>query len=105
MLSSPTMAKGTFDLKAWALVGAQQRLRELDQERAAIFSAFPQLRGSTPGRRRGRPRKVQADGVTAAATGVKKRKRPKMTAAQKKAVSLRMKKYWAERKKAAKTTK
>lgn len=94
------MPKRSFDLRAWALVGAQQRLRELDEERATIFAAFPQLRGGTPGRRRGRPSKVQG---VATSDGVKKRKRRKLSAAEKKAVSVRMKKYWAERKKAAKT--
>lgn len=96
------MPKGSFDLKAWALIGAQQRLRELDEERAAIFSAFPQLRGGTPGRRPGRPRKVQADGVAAAATGVKKRKRRKMSAAARKKISDAQKARWAKQKKTAK---
>jgi hypothetical protein len=87
------MPKGTFDLKAWALVGAQQRLNELEQEKLSIFSAFPELRSGTDTapRRRGRRRKNQravavtggVDGAgVAAAAKAKKRKRRKMSAAK-----------------------
>jgi hypothetical protein len=71
-------------LRGFALVGARARLEELRKEEAALLSDFPELfRGPRP-----------------APTGVrKKRGRPTMTAAQKKAVSERMKKYWADRKK------
>lgn len=99
MLSSSRMPKGSPDLRAWALVGAQQRLRELDEERAAIFSAFPQLRGGTPTRRLGRPRKVQGDGAAVATgTGIKKRT---MSAAARKRISDAQKARWAKQKKAA----
>jgi hypothetical protein len=96
------MPKGSFDLRAWALVGAQQRLRELDEERTAIFSAFPQLRGGAPARRLGRARKVQADGAAGAdGTGVKKQKKRKMSAAARKRISDAQKARWAKQKKAA----
>lgn len=81
-------------MKALALRGARLRLTEIDAERKALLSAFPSLRPTAgtqevPVRRSGTPRQP------APATP---RRRPKMTAAQKKAVGIRMKKYWAERK-------
>ena len=78
-------------MKALALRGARLRLTEIDAERKALLSAFPSLR-PTAGTQEvplGTP------GQPAPATT---RRRPKMTAAQKKAVGARMKKYWAERK-------
>jgi hypothetical protein len=90
-------------------MGAQRRLEELRQEEAAIRAAFPDLDGrrAASGRgRRGRPRKnaagsTAADASPAAAAGARRqRRRPAMNAAQRKAVSERMKKYWAARRKA-----
>jgi len=76
----------TFDLKQYALRGAQARVEELQQELASIYRAFPGLR-------RG--------GRAAAASGDRPaRRRKPMTPAQKREVSRRMKKYWAERRKA-----
>jgi hypothetical protein len=69
-----------FDLKAYARQGAAARLAELNAELAAIYRVFPDLRG----------------GVKASATGRKRRRRG-MSAAQKAAVSKRMKAYWATR--------
>jgi len=92
-----------FDLKQYAKRGAEARITELNSELEAIYGAFPDLRKG-PGARRGRPAKVvvnheeQATGSSPA--GVRRRRR-KMSAAQKKAVGLRMKAYWAARKAAA----
>lgn len=82
-----------IDIKALALMGARLRLTQIDAERKVLLSAFPSLRPAAgtqdvPRRRRG------TLGLPAPATT---RSRPKMTAAQKKAVGARMKKYWAER--------
>lgn len=83
------MAK--FDLKEYARLGAQARVQELQAELAEIYRTFPGLR---TGRR----------GATAAAkqspSGTARRKRRTMTAAQKREVSQRMKRYWAARRKA-----
>jgi hypothetical protein len=74
-------------LRAFALVGARARLEELKKEEAALRGEFPELfRG----------------GTGAAPKATRKRSRRAMSAAQKKAVSDRMKKYWAERRKAVK---
>ena len=80
------MAK--LDLKEYARRGAEARINELTQELAAIYRAFPGLR------RRGAS---AAPEPSAAAI----RRRKPMTAAQKREVSRRMKKYWAERRKAS----
>jgi hypothetical protein len=75
----------TFDLKQYALRGAQARVQELQQELTSIYRAFPGLR-------RG--------GTAAASADRPARRRKPMTAAQKREVSRRMKKYWAARRKA-----
>ena len=75
-----------IDLKEYARRGAQARVAELTQELAAIYRAFPGLR-------RGGASKASAAGPV--------RRRKPMSAAQKKEVSRRMKKYWAARRKAS----
>jgi hypothetical protein len=86
-----------------ARLGAQARLAQLDMETSAIRAAYPDLIG--PARRRGRRASVKA-APSAAPTVQEPRAKPKkrytMSAAQKKAVSERMRKYWAERRKAKK---
>src|SRR5262245_29105304 len=75
-------------LRDWAKHGAEVTLRNLRAEIIAIERAFPEL--ALPQRRRAVRRAVaQADRRTRA-----------MSAAARKAVSERMKKYWAERRKA-----
>ena len=83
------MAK--FDVNKYARLGAEARAAELSAELAAIYRAFPGLRGR--GGRAG-----TSDAVTAV-VGTRRLRKP-MTAAQKRAVSIRMKKYWAGRRKA-----
>ena len=82
-----------IDMKALALMGARLRLTEIDAERRALLSAFPSLR-PTAETQEVPPRRSGTLGQPELA---KTRRRPKMTAAQKKAVGARMKKYWAER--------
>ncbi len=81
-----------IDMKALARAGAEARITELQAEIAELQRAFP----GTGGARRGR--KPASEAAEPAAK--KRRKRPAMTAAQKKAVSDRMRKYWSERRKA-----
>ena len=78
-----------FDLKSYARRGAEVRLAELREEMHAIHAAFPDLR----------------DGRSETGNGAidrPRRRRRGMSAAQRKAVSARMKKYWAERRKSKK---
>lgn len=81
------------DLKALTRLGAQVRLAELVAEMDALLRQFPGIATQSPtptladAERRARP---------------KTRKRRPMSAAKRKAVSQRMKKMWAERRKAEK---
>jgi len=77
----------TEQLRRLARLGAIARLEQLKQEEAAIRAEFPELFG------RGR-RAAVAD---VAKPG--RRRRRKMSSAARKAVSERMRKYWAERRK------
>jgi hypothetical protein len=77
-------------MRDYARAGAEQRLAVLDQERNDILALFPDLGRRRPGR------KPKADGA-AAPTPTVGRKRRGMSAAQRKAVGERMKKYWAAR--------
>lgn len=81
------------ELRRLARLGAARRLEELRREEAALRAAFPGLGIESTGR--GRRSAQAANGATAT-----RRRRRKMSAAQKRAVSERMKKYWAERRKA-----
>jgi hypothetical protein len=77
-------------LRRLARLGAMARLEQLRQEEAAIRGEFPELFG--------RGRQAQAGD-----SGVKRgrpRRRRAMSAAARRAVSVRMRKYWAERRKA-----
>src|SRR5262249_8481020 len=84
---SPPMLK--LDLRSLARIGAEARIRELEAGIAEIRRAF--LRDDT--QRRGPVKRQQKQHV---------RKKPAWSAAARKAVSERMKKYWAERRKKAK---
>ena len=77
------------DLKHLARLGAKARLEELRQEEAAIRRAFPDLFS-------------KGAAASAGTSGRGRRRRSRMSAAARKAVSDRMKKYWAERRKAKK---
>ena len=77
----------TVDVNQWAKLGAAARLREIQEELASIYRAFPELRGQR--------------GLKTGTSGGRKRKR--FSAAGKAAISEGMRKYWARRKaKAAK---
>jgi hypothetical protein len=77
------------ELYRLARLGAEARLRALEVERAQILRSFPGLKvGATQTARGG------------AALAVPVRRRRQMSAAERKSVSARMKKYWAERRKA-----
>jgi uncharacterized protein (UPF0335 family) len=78
-------------LRRLARLGAVARLEQLKEEEAAIRAEFPELFGG----RRGTGRAAREP------VARKRRRRPEMTAAQRKEVSERMRKYWAERRKAS----
>lgn len=80
------MAK--FDVNKYARLGAERRAAELSAELAEIYRAFPGLRAQAG--------RAAAPAIASASVASRRRRKP-MTAAQKKAVSIRMKKYWAGR--------
>lgn len=80
----------TEQLRRLARLGAIARLEQLKQEEADIRAEFPELFG------RGR-RAAVAD---VPRPGRRRGKRKTMSPAARKAVSERMRKYWAERRKA-----
>lgn len=85
------------DLRRFARLGAMRRLEDIRREEAAIRAAFPELfEGSAP--RRASAPATPAKAAKKAAKAA--RKRSNMSPAMRKAVSERMKKYWAGRRKA-----
>jgi hypothetical protein len=84
-------------LRRLARLGAQARLEQIETERRAILAAFPDLRARRRGRKPGARTQPPKAGTPAAA---KPQRRRKMTPAQRREVSERMKRYWAERRKA-----
>ncbi len=87
-------------LRRLARLGAVSRLEQIRDEEAAIRAEFPELFGGGAGR--GRRGAAGPAGKTAGQS--RRRKRRSMSAAARKEVSERMRKYWAERRK-AKTSK
>lgn len=88
------------DLRRFARLGAMRRLEDIRKEEAAIRAAFPELfSGARPAARGTQAASAPAAPAKAAAPK-KARKRSTMSPAMRKAVSERMKKYWAGRRKA-----
>lgn len=79
----------TEQLRRLARLGAMARLEQLREEEAGIRAEFPELFG--------RGRAAKAAPAAAGTTKAARRTRPAMSAAARKAVSERMRKYWAER--------
>jgi len=73
----------TIDMKSLAREGAKARLWQLETEKNELLRAFPDLR--------------DGDRTPAASQDGTGRGRRQMTAAERRSVSVRMKKYWAER--------
>lgn len=85
------MAKHSSRILELARTGAEHRYRELKAEIASLMQAFPHLRYTKGSRGRA--------GSGAGDDGPRRRK-SHMSPAARKAASARMKKYWAERRKA-----
>lgn len=69
--------------REWARLGAMARLEQLEQERRAILSSFPELRGAAGRRKKGPGGSVPGR---------------KLSPAAKKRMSAGMRKWWAKRK-------
>lgn len=85
------------DLRRFARLGAMRRLEDIRREEAAIRAAFPELFDASAPRRAAAPAAPAKAAKKPARAG---RKRSNMSPAMRKAVSERMKKYWAGRRKA-----
>jgi hypothetical protein len=83
------------ELRRLARLGALARLEQIDAERRNILRAFPGLATTMA---RLRPGEATTGQPEADAPKKKSRKRRKMTAAEKKVASERMKQFWAARK-------
>lgn len=84
------MAK--FEMREWAIKGAEQRLAEMEQETRAILAAFPELRGRA--RSAGR---TAAESETAQFGTAPAGRRRKRSAAARKRMSNAQKARWAKR--------
>jgi len=89
----------TEQLRRLARLGAMSRLEQIRAEQAAIRAEFPELFGRG-GRREGGAAESAAPAPAKGTATRRRRKRPEMSPAQRKAVSERMRKYWADRRKA-----
>ena len=87
-MARPSTRLSADRIREWASAGAEATLKQLRAEIIAIERTFPEL--ALPRRRRAVARSIRRAG----------RRGKEMSAAARKAVSLRMKKYWAERRKA-----
>jgi hypothetical protein len=76
-----------IDMKALAVRGAAARISELRGEISSLLAAFPGLRRNEAG----------PVGGNSEAPVSRQRRRSRMSAAQRRAVSARMKAYWAQR--------
>jgi hypothetical protein len=81
------------ELQRLARIGAAARLQQLDRERADLLRLFPGLRALVP-------TASSNEAVSSTRKGAKRGRTRRMSAANRKAVSIRMKRYWAERRKA-----
>lgn len=79
------------DLRRFARLGAMRRLEDIRQEEASIRAAFPELFRSSA---------APAPAPATAKAKKARRRRSTMSADARRAVSERMKKYWAGRRKA-----
>ena len=89
------MAKHSSHILDLARKGAEHRYEELKAEIAALVKHFPHLSGLGPVSHR-----IDLSAEPAATIDRKPRTRSKMSAAQRAAVSKRMKAYWEARRKA-----
>lgn len=87
-MARPSTKVSTDRLREWARAGAETALKQLRAEIIAIERTFPEL--ALPQKRRAISRSIKKA----------ERRGREMSAAARRAVSLRMKKYWAERKRA-----
>ena len=96
-----------FDLRELARHGAEHRIRQIREEIAEILRQFPDLDAPRRERRSAYPPNELAAlaGRQSATEDAQRKGRRSMSAAQRRAVSERMRKYWARRNAGAKKQK
>lgn len=87
-----------LELRRFAIVGARARLAAIEAEAAALVKSFPELRKDDKG-------ESKASKTVSSTSAPVRRRKNRMSAEGRKAVSERMKRYWAERRKAKGKTK
>jgi len=91
------MPRPSDRFREFAQMGAAVRLGQLRDEITQIYKAFPALRFQ---KRASRPdARLAGDDASAKREQGSRRRKRRLSAAQKKAISDRMRKYWANRKK------
>lgn len=98
-MESTSYEQGTPGFKTLVLMGAQLRLEELQREDTAIRSQFPQLKEFGMN---GNGRPAAEPKTPLPKPKRRRRNRRRMSKAARKAVSQRMTRYWAKRRKAKK---
>jgi hypothetical protein len=91
------MAKHSSDILTWARRGAEARWNELQAELASLAKTFPDLGRVARTSRRAVGTAARSMADTVDPQPARRRRRRTMSPAQRKAVSARMKKYWAAR--------
>jgi len=97
-------------MRRYALLGAEARLLQIREEMTAIHQAFPELRANGRVVRKGAdsgrttPASAKPGNEAGAGGSENPSRRRRMSAAQRKAVGERMKKYWAARRGGAQAT-
>jgi hypothetical protein len=88
----------TSQIQEWARLGAQARIKELTEEIKAILELFPDIEGGALSSSERSEAALPA--VAKLMDPAPKRKRSGWSAEKRQAVAVRMKKYWAARRKA-----
>lgn len=96
-MESPSYEPGKAGYKMLVLRGVRVRLEELRQEDMELRSRFPKLKAFGVN---GNGHAIAEPEAAPATPRRRSRRRPRMSMAARKAVSIRMKKYWADRRKA-----
>jgi hypothetical protein len=88
------------DIRAWALIGAEQRLVQLAEEAAAIHQQFPELRQRSGGRGRAARSTTSDANATESTDGRRgpRRRRRTMSADARRRISEAQKARWAKQK-------
>jgi hypothetical protein len=89
------MALSRQELRQLAITGARAKIKELESQRMALLEEFPELNSSS---QRAPTRRAKMAKASLKTSSTRRRTR-RFTAAQRRAISHRMKRFWSERRK------